>query len=196
MRHDQRPPARPALTRAAARPVIVAALRALHPRGWLDTEIAARLGLTVWQVRRQRRRLGLRAHLYGRRHVRAAAAGRRRALRAAGYASLAELQAARRRAAVVRQGWPAGATPWDVAILAALRAGPRTTAEVAAELGRSIRVRNHQTAKDLRRLAALGWVERWWRGGDGRGHGGRRRVNGLAPAVLAGRRRWERAREG
>jgi hypothetical protein len=120
-------------------------------------------------------------------------AGLRKMLDRLGYVgvgTLGELRADKARAAAAAQGWPPGCTPAHAAVLAALAAhGRLTTRGAAARCAKPIAAT--AAAKYLRTMLKLGWVRASWWAPPGQR---RRRVWELAPAVLAGRRRWEQTR--
>lgn len=124
---------------------------ALHAKGLTDREIAARLGRHANTVRRARVRLGLPAALSMAERARRGVAAQRK-LYDGGNALLAHR--ARERVAAARAGWPSGTTAAGARVLAALEAGPRPAAAVAAAVGLARGSVWHQLAR-LRRAGAV-----------------------------------------
>lgn len=116
-------------------------LAALHAAGKVDSEIAAELGCTVTNVRQMRVRMGLPAHGKDSASFKARmGAAYRRRTAAAGVASLRQLIGtglgtySRRLAA--RYGLPGDLRKFQVRIVLALIAAPKTEHALADELGR------------------------------------------------------------
>lgn len=141
--------------------------------GLTDPQIAAKLRCAPSTVHYHRRRAGLPALSPSQ----SGRAGNAAALARFGVHPC-NLRWAEERAESERLGWPAGAVANDVLVLDALRPGPKTSAELAALVGRRPR-----TARErLQRMRRRGWVELAGRWGS---HAVRWRI---APAVEEARR--------
>lgn len=164
-------PATP-LPEAAAR-----RMRELHGRGWLDSEIAASLGVRAHRVTCWRRKNGLpnnrkSAHALARLHARNRAVWEDHY----GASSWAECQSLRLRVAAASAGWPQADTPKQARVLEALSAGPLTKARLRELLG-------FGAVRILDRLVAKGLAGDRGPAHDPRPKRGRTRLYGLAEGV-------------
>jgi hypothetical protein len=190
-------------------------IRLWHAKGWTDKAIADKLGETVRVVNKQRLKLKLASHAYGKKHRDAVTRGNRRRFKSLGIRGPGELRWQKELAQTARKGWPPGVTRRGAGVLAALRNGPLTTNALAKKAGLCGTQRGdgrgwqlggthwrlvHRFADTgfiiVRQSPLAAWRRKRMQHERGTVEPGRRfdRVNicSLAPAVLAERKIWER----
>lgn len=173
---------------------VVATIRARHPLGDTDQDLADAAGCSRRWVPRLRESLGLPRNDKPDRTKQRLREAMRRQLEAAGAETLAEIRYRKFREYAARRGWPESLRPRAVQILDALyERGPMTRREICTAVGlpwqgsRKSLQSNDKPGSYLAALARWGFVQRMRRARRGPGPGRSQDVYAISISVIRGR---------